>query len=116
MNIDKLLGLAKDDCQLLQTYSKRWAKGVANDSNPVAEVMPLRIIRPTLIPIYIVVGILSAIILDSALKFYRRGKPVVILIEVSHEWAKARLLARGRGDDDPGSEHISICHGSRRLR
>jgi len=43
----------------------------------------------------------EAPILDSALKFYKREKPIVILIEVSRDWAKARLLARHRNDDDP---------------
>ena len=42
----------------------------------------------------------EAPILDSALKFYKREKPIVILIDVSREWAKERLLARGRSDDD----------------
>src|SRR3989338_8725426 len=42
----------------------------------------------------------EAPILDSALKFYGREKPIVILIEVSRDWAKARLLARPRGGDD----------------
>ena len=42
----------------------------------------------------------EAPVLDSALKFYKREKPIVILINVSHDWAKARLLARGRSDDD----------------
>ena len=43
----------------------------------------------------------EAPILDSALKFYKRNRPFVILIEVSKEWARARLLSRGRNDDDP---------------
>src|SRR3989338_5725516 len=43
----------------------------------------------------------EAPILDSALKFYKRNKPFVILINVSKEWAKERLLSRGRNDDDP---------------
>ncbi len=42
----------------------------------------------------------EAPILNSALKFYKREKPIVILIEVSLDWAKERLLARGRSDDD----------------
>ncbi|TSC66872.1 MAG: Uncharacterized protein CEO19_453 [Parcubacteria group bacterium Gr01-1014_73] len=42
----------------------------------------------------------EAPILDSALKFYKRDKPIVILIEVSKEWAKERLLERHRSDDD----------------
>lgn len=42
----------------------------------------------------------EAPILDSAMRFYKREKPVVISLEVSSEWAKERLLARGRGDDN----------------
>ncbi|MFA6273362.1 MAG: nucleoside monophosphate kinase [Candidatus Paceibacterota bacterium] len=43
---------------------------------------------------------LEAPVFDSALVFYKREKPIVILIEVSRDWAKARLLARHRSDDD----------------
>jgi len=43
---------------------------------------------------------LEAPVLDSALKFYKRDKPIIILIEVSRDWAKARLSARHRSDDD----------------
>ncbi|MEK7107993.1 MAG: nucleoside monophosphate kinase [Patescibacteria group bacterium] len=42
----------------------------------------------------------EAPILDSALKFYKRDKPIVILIDVSKDWAKERLLERHRSDDD----------------
>lgn len=42
----------------------------------------------------------EAPILDSAMKFYKREKPFVISIEVSRDWAKDRLIARGRGDDN----------------
>ncbi len=41
----------------------------------------------------------EAPILNSAMKFYGRIKPFVISINVSHEWAKEKLLARERGDD-----------------
>jgi adenylate kinase len=41
----------------------------------------------------------EAPILDSALKFYKREKPIVISLEVSDLWAKDRLLSRGRVDD-----------------
>ncbi len=41
----------------------------------------------------------EAPILNSAMKFYGRIKPFVILIDVSRDWAKERLLARARGDD-----------------
>ncbi len=42
----------------------------------------------------------EAPILDSAMKFYERKTPKVISIEVSKEWAKERLLGRGRSDDN----------------
>lgn len=42
----------------------------------------------------------EAPILDSAMRFYGRVKPNVISIEVSREWAKERLMGRGRGDDN----------------
>jgi adenylate kinase len=42
----------------------------------------------------------EAPILDSAIKFYTREKPVVIVIEVSKEWSTDRLLGRGRSDDN----------------
>lgn len=41
----------------------------------------------------------EAPILDSALKFYKRLLPIVILINVSDGWATERLMARGRSDD-----------------
>ena len=41
----------------------------------------------------------EAEMLTSALKFYKREKPVVIYIKVSREWSEKRLLARGRQDD-----------------
>lgn len=41
----------------------------------------------------------EAPILDSAMKFYKRERPVILSIEVSREWAKDRLLNRGRTDD-----------------
>lgn len=41
----------------------------------------------------------EAPILNSAMKFYGREKPYVIMIEVSRNWAREKLLARERGDD-----------------
>ncbi|KKQ77705.1 MAG: hypothetical protein A3A96_03755 [Candidatus Zambryskibacteria bacterium RIFCSPLOWO2_01_FULL_39_39] len=41
----------------------------------------------------------EAPILDSAVKFYKRENPTVISINVSDEWAIARLKDRGRNDD-----------------
>lgn len=42
----------------------------------------------------------EAPILDSAIRFYKRERPQVISIDVSQEWAKERLLNRGRDDDN----------------
>lgn len=42
----------------------------------------------------------EAPILDSALRFYQRERPFVILINVSKKWAIERLLGRGRSDDN----------------
>lgn len=45
----------------------------------------------------------EALVLDSALTFYRRLRPVVIYLDVSREWSKQHLVARskkeGRADD-----------------
>lgn len=43
----------------------------------------------------------EAPILDSALKFYKREYPTVVVINASREWATDRLLSRGRNDDKP---------------
>jgi len=42
----------------------------------------------------------EASILDSAFKFYKMEKPYVFLLNVSEEWARERLLKRGRMDDN----------------
>lgn len=41
----------------------------------------------------------EAPILDSALSFYKRHKPIIMVIDVSKEWARERLKGRGRSDD-----------------
>jgi adenylate kinase family enzyme len=45
----------------------------------------------------------EALVLDSALTFYKRERPAVIYLDVSREWSKQHLLARskkeGRADD-----------------
>ena len=42
----------------------------------------------------------EAKILDNALKFYEVEKPMVILLDISRDEAKKRMLSRGREDDD----------------
>lgn len=41
----------------------------------------------------------EAEIITSALKFYKRQKPVVIYLNVSRKWSEDRMLSRGRTDD-----------------
>ena len=41
----------------------------------------------------------EAPVLDSALSFYGIKHPFIILLNVSREWSKERLLNRGRSDD-----------------
>ncbi len=45
----------------------------------------------------------EALVLDSALTFYKRQRPVVIYLDVSREWSKRLLMQRaekeGRADD-----------------
>lgn len=43
--------------------------------------------------------IYEAPILHDALKFYNREKPTVIVLNISKELSKQRMLARGRSDD-----------------
>jgi adenylate kinase family enzyme len=42
----------------------------------------------------------EAQVFDSAMRFYKRDKPIIIYINVSPDWSRERLLARGRGDDN----------------
>ncbi len=42
----------------------------------------------------------EAAVLDSAMKFYRREKPNLVYVNVSSDWSRERLLARGRSDDN----------------
>jgi len=42
----------------------------------------------------------QADVLHSVFDFYGYGKPKVVYINVSREWAEEKLLARGRGDDE----------------
>ncbi len=43
----------------------------------------------------------EAPILDGALQFYKRVQPIIVVINVSEEWATRRLLDRQRSDDIP---------------
>lgn len=50
----------------------------------------------------------EAHVLDSALKFYKRGKVNVVYINVSREWSKERLIARGRLDDNHDDVEVRL--------
>jgi adenylate kinase family enzyme len=41
----------------------------------------------------------EAKVLDTALRFYGRQKPTVVYLDVSNDWSRERLAARGRSDD-----------------
>ena len=42
---------------------------------------------------------LEAMVLDTALKFYKMGKPFIIYLDITHDSAVDRLVKRGRADD-----------------
>ena len=44
--------------------------------------------------------LVEAQIMDSALSFYDRKQTIVVHLNVSRDWSRERLLARGRLDDD----------------
>ncbi|MDD5318200.1 MAG: nucleoside monophosphate kinase [Candidatus Pacebacteria bacterium] len=41
----------------------------------------------------------EAVILDTAMRFYKREMPFVVYLDVSREWSRKHLLSRGREDD-----------------
>jgi adenylate kinase family enzyme len=41
----------------------------------------------------------EAAIIDAAMQFYKRERPYIINLNVSEDWARARLLERKRSDD-----------------
>src|SRR5262249_17441152 len=40
----------------------------------------------------------EAPVLDTALKFYKREQPTLIVLDTSHQWSIERAVARGRSD------------------
>lgn len=46
----------------------------------------------------------EAIILDTAMKFYKREKPFVVYMNVGNDWSRTRLHERGRIDDKSVAE------------
>ncbi len=49
-------------------------------------------------------GLGEAVILDGAMKFYKRERPTVVYFNVSKEWSETRLKERGRFDDKSAEE------------
>ena len=43
--------------------------------------------------------LIEAQLLDSVMGFFRREKPHLFFLNVSREWAREKLIARGRHDD-----------------
>ena len=41
----------------------------------------------------------EAVLLSTALQFYKRERATVVYLKVSHKWSEEKLLARGRLDD-----------------
>lgn len=41
----------------------------------------------------------EAVLMSTALNFYKRERPTVVYLNVSRKWAEDRLLSRGRQDD-----------------
>lgn len=50
-------------------------------------------------------SLVEAQVLDTAFEFYERSLVAIVLLNVSRDWAKKRLLERGRSDDN--NEDIS---------
>ena len=90
-------------------YSSELVKGVIEAGGLLPEVMPIWVLTGYLVEHvtgneHIIFDGVSrrpheAPILDSALRFYKRENPKVVLLEVSREWARERLFGRGRNDD-----------------
>ncbi len=50
----------------------------------------------------------EAHVLDSAFTFYKREKINIVYINVSREWSKERLMARGRVDDNHDDVEVRL--------
>jgi adenylate kinase len=99
---------------------REFAEEASTTSNLVKEVLSKGELLPEFLPIWIwteyFVRHLSgdehlfidgsprrldeAEMLNDAIRFYKRESPTIVSIGVSHNWAKDRLTARGRGDDN----------------
>jgi len=90
-------------------YTSSLVKGIIDHGGLLPEFLPIWIWTDYLIRNYtgkehLILDGLSrrvseAPVLDSALKFYKCEKLYVVLLDVSREWSKERLMARKRKDD-----------------
>jgi len=98
---------------------RKFAQGDTHTHKLVKEVLDRGGLLPAFLPIWVWTGLFinsfrgvehlifdglgrrvaEAPVLDGALKFYKREKPDVILLNVSREWATQCLKKRGRHDD-----------------
>jgi adenylate kinase family enzyme len=67
-------------------WSSIFVESIKGDEHLILDGMPRRL--------------REAHIFDSAMNFYERNMPMVIYLDISHDMAKERLLARGRADDN----------------
>jgi len=100
-------------------FLREFAKGDNHSAKIVGEVLSKGLLMPDFVPVvmwgnfflnnlkgkeHIITDgmprkIHEAMMLDGAFKFYNRGKPIVIFIELSYKSAVERLLLRKRADD-----------------
>jgi adenylate kinase len=98
---------------------REFVKETGLTQNLTADVMAKGGLLPSFLPVWVWTGIFiekltgrehivldglsrqphEAPILHDALKFYGRQKPVVVVLNISKELSKQRLLSRGRSDD-----------------
>jgi len=100
-------------------FLREFAKGDSHSSKIVGEVLSKGLLMPDFVPVvmwgnfflnnlkdseHIITDgmprkIHEAMMLDGAFKFYGRGKPIVVFIDLSYNSAVERLLLRKRADD-----------------
>ena len=114
---------AKDERKILYVETGERFREFINSNNYSAqltkEVMKLGGLLPVFLPVWIWTDFLvenfsgeehlvldglcrrpaEAPVLDSAMKFYKREKPIIVYINTSDEWSAERLKSRGRSDD-----------------
>jgi adenylate kinase len=98
------------DFMIHDNYSSKLTADIVENGKLLPEFMPIWIWSNYLIEHFtgeehLVLDGLSrrpheAPILDSALRFYNREYPTIIVLDVSREWAAERLKGRARADDN----------------